>query len=154
MANWLPIIVCTKNFSISVSPPPICDSALEDTHIMLDKASKICRCFKVCVYNHCNTATLQHTATHCNTLQHTATHFKSHVWCPTEHGCWFSAPRSACAFTTTHCNTMQCTSIHTRMGDVSVPQGLCSYSLQHTATHHIILQHTALQYTAQHIYGA
>jgi len=73
-----------------------------------------------------STATLQHTATHCNTLQHTATH------CHTNHSSEFILQQVAISIrincnTATHCNTLQHTATHCNT--------LHWNTLQHTATH-------------------
>ena len=90
-----------------------------------------------------DTATRQHTATHCNTLQYTATHWNT--------------PE----YTATHCNTLQHSVwLHLTLHDGSNAGGLRvgahqNNTLQHTATHYDTLQHTAthcntLQHTTTH----
>jgi len=87
------------------------------------------------------TATLQHTATHCNILQHTATR------CNTmQHN---AIHRYTLQHTTTHCNTLQYIATH-----CNTLQHTCN-TLRLTATHCNTLLHTAthcntLQYTATH----
>jgi len=55
---------------------------------------------------HCDTSTLQRTATHCNTLQHTATHFDTSTLKHTATHC-YTLRRSAI-----HCNTLQREHLH------------------------------------------
>jgi len=120
--------------------PPICDSALRDIHVVLDRAWLMCRCLKVYVCIRCNT--LQHTSAH-NRLFHIVTHFKIHICCPTEHGWCVGAPRRACAFSTTHHNQ---TISYEVLKATSFKSKVCvcihCNTLQHTATHCSTLQNT------------